>query len=46
MPRHGNTRKSNRRSNGHKMHRRGRVARRIAKLGKGRGGSGWGRWAA
>jgi hypothetical protein len=29
---------------GHRMHRRNRAARRIARLGHGRKGAGWGRW--
>lgn len=42
MPRHGNTRKSSQRKHaGHRMHVRGRLTRRIAKLGGRRTWSGW-----
>lgn len=43
MPRHGNTRKSKSRRNGHRMHRRTRLARIKSKLGRGRQGMAWGR---
>lgn len=48
MPRNdGNTppRGRNGRRVGHRMHRRTRVVRKIAKLGQGRKAAGWGRWA-
>lgn len=49
MPRHdGNTRKSTRRKNaGHRIHRRSRLARIKASIGRGRGSkaTAWGRAA-
>lgn len=43
MPRNdGNTPSRNRRKHaGHRIHRRGRIARKVARLGKGRGLSPW-----
>ena len=45
MPRHGgSTRRTQRNKHqGHKMHRRGRVARLLAKAGRGRKATAWGR---
>lgn len=44
MPRHGNTRRSGRRKNqGHRMHRKTRLARLKASIGRGRTGTPWGR---
>lgn len=43
MPRHGNTRRTVHRKGGHRMHRRSRLARLKAKLGKGRKRAAWGR---
>lgn len=46
MPRHGNTRKSSQRKHaGHRMHRKTRLARLKANVGRGRTGMAWGRGA-
>ena len=44
MPRPGRgRRKDKKRRQGHKMHRRNRAARLLARMGKGREGRAWGR---
>lgn len=44
MPRHGNTRRTRGRKNqGHRMHRKTRLARLAANKGRGRKGAAWGR---
>lgn len=47
MPRRGGQmqRKRRNRNQGHRMHRRPRLARILANRGRGRGGASWGRWA-